>query len=183
MLSNTASEPSGVAETVFGYLRAQGDTDYIGEAVSQLEHSLQAAAMAVEAGSEDELVLAALLHDIGRFLPQSAKLPRMLAPDGTYIGTASHESVGERFLREVGFPGRVCAVVGAHVWAKRYLCATEEGYWEALSKSSKASLVHQVCWVDLSIESSCGRPSDEESMCRGDPSHLNRWKRPKGRTL
>ena len=148
MPSDTASDPRGVAETLFGYLRAQGDADYIGEAISQLEHSLQAADMAAKAGSDDELVLAALLHDVGRFLPQSAKLPRMLAPDGTYIEYASHESVGETYLREVGFPDRVCAVVGAHVWAKRVLCATEKGYWEALSKSSKATLVHQVCWVD-----------------------------------
>jgi predicted HD phosphohydrolase len=131
-------------QTLFGYLRAQGDSDYIGEAVSQLEHSLQAAALARESGSSNDVVIAALLHDVGRFLPQSTKLPRMLADDGTYIGTASHDSVGERYLKSVGFPESVCSIVGAHVWAKRYLCATETGYWESLSKSSKATLVHQV---------------------------------------
>lgn len=142
-------DPRNVAQTLFGYLRAQGDADYIGEAVSQLEHSLQAAALARSAGSDDEVVLAALLHDVGRFLPQSAKLPRMMAADGTYIGTASHDSVGERYLRSIGFSNRVCEIVGAHVWAKRYLCATEGGYWGDLSKSSKATLVHQV-WLALS---------------------------------
>lgn len=139
-----SQDAHNVVKTLFGYLRAQGDTDYIGEAVSQLEHSLQAAALAASAGSDEELILAALLHDVGRFLPRSAKQPRLLASDGTYIGTASHDSVGERYLREVGFPNRICEVVGAHVWAKRYLCATEPGYWESLSKSSKATLEHQV---------------------------------------
>lgn len=139
-----SQDPSDVVRTLFGYLYDQGQADYIGEAVSQLEHSLQAADLAVNAGSDDEVVLAALLHDVGRFLPQSAKQQRMLAADGTYIGTASHDSVGERYLREIGFPNRVCEIVGAHVWAKRYLCATEPGYWEDLSKSSKATLKHQV---------------------------------------
>ena len=137
-------DPRETVKTLFAYLDAQGQGDYIGEKISQLEHSLQAAALAAAARSDDEVVLAALLHDVGRFIPTSAKLPKMIASDGTYIGTASHERVGERYLRELGFSDRLCQIVGAHVWAKRYLCATEGGYWEALSKSSKATLEYQV---------------------------------------
>ena len=83
--------------------------------------------MAAKMGSDDELVLSALLHDVGRFWPQSAKLPRMLTLDGTYIRNASHESVGGTYLRGVGFPDRVCAVVGAHVWSKRVYMPLRRG--------------------------------------------------------
>jgi predicted HD phosphohydrolase len=38
----------------------------------------------------------------------------------------------------------VCQLVGAHVWAKRYLTATEPGYYEALSVTSKRTLKYQV---------------------------------------
>jgi len=39
-----------------------GEADYIGEAVSQVQHATQAAHAAVTAGAEDEIILAALLH-------------------------------------------------------------------------------------------------------------------------
>ena len=39
-----------MVSTLFGFVEAQGHADYIGEAVSQLEHSLQAAHFAKEAG-------------------------------------------------------------------------------------------------------------------------------------
>lgn len=144
MATGADEDPREVVKILFGFLRAQGDGNYLGEQISQLEHSLQAAALATNSGADQELVLAALLHDVGRFLPSSAKLPVMSDADGTYIGTASHDVVGERYLRSIGFPNRVCQIVGAHVWAKRFLCATEEGYWESLSKTSKSTLVYQV---------------------------------------
>jgi predicted HD phosphohydrolase len=142
-------------QTLFSYLTAQGQGDYIGESISQLEHSLQAAALASSSGADDATVLAALLHDVGRFIPAAKDLPRMIAADGTYVGTESHEAVGEKYLCGLGFPREVYEVVGAHVWAKRYLCATEPGYWEALSKSSKASLVFQVRERDYNTRTYC----------------------------
>ncbi|MBY0374774.1 MAG: HD domain-containing protein, partial [Bryobacteraceae bacterium] len=41
---------------------------YFGEQVTQLEHALQSAYLAVQAGADDETILAALLHDIGHVL-------------------------------------------------------------------------------------------------------------------
>jgi len=131
-------------QTLFSYLEAQGQADYIGEPISQLEHSLQAAALAKEAGSDDETVMAALLHDVGRFIPTAKDMPKMIATDGTFVGTESHELMGEKYLRGLGFSEKICEIVGAHVWAKRYLTATEESYWEGLSKSSKVTLEFQV---------------------------------------
>ena len=45
-----------------------GDIQYSGEGVSQLEHALQTATLALEAQASTELVTAALLHDLGHLL-------------------------------------------------------------------------------------------------------------------
>jgi putative nucleotidyltransferase with HDIG domain len=138
------SKARETVRTLLSFIDAQGKGDYIGEAISQVDHSLQAAALAKDAGSDDETVLAALLHDIGRFIPSAGDMPKMIAPDGTFVGIESHEITGEKYLRSIGFSDKICQIVGAHVWAKRYLTATEDGYWEALSKSSKVTLEFQV---------------------------------------
>ena len=147
--------PSGVSavrrqaedtiRTLFDYLTAQGQADYIGEAISQLEHSLQCAHRASEAHADPETIIGALLHDVGRFIPNSDydRTPAMIAPDGNFVGRASHEVLGERYLRDLGFSDKVCELVGGHVVAKRYLTATDDSYYAARSKSSKVSLKYQ----------------------------------------
>jgi putative nucleotidyltransferase with HDIG domain len=144
MLPSVVHRAEETIATLFSFLAAQGSSDYLGERVSQLEHSLQAAYLAHKAGADDETIIAALLHDVGRFIPQSREMPKMIAPGGTYIGTASHEVVGERYLRELGFSEKVCQLVGAHVTAKRYLTAVDKGYYDGLSQSSKQTLKYQV---------------------------------------
>uniref|UniRef100_A0A8H7N0P2 HD domain-containing protein n=1 Tax=Bionectria ochroleuca TaxID=29856 RepID=A0A8H7N0P2_BIOOC len=128
---------------LFSFILAQGHTEYLGESVSQLQHSLQSALQAQQDNCDDETVLAALMHDVGRFIPAADKMPKLIAPDGSYIGRASHDILGERYLRQLGFSEKVCQLVGSHVTAKRYLCAAENGYWESLSLSSKRTLEYQ----------------------------------------
>jgi 2-amino-1-hydroxyethylphosphonate dioxygenase (glycine-forming) len=151
--------------SLFAYLDAQGSADYIGEPISQLEHSLQAAHLALESlpasqrenpsPAERDLILSALLHDVGRFIPAADEMPKMIAADGTYVGREAHEVVGEKYLQGLGFGKGVSEVVGAHVWAKRYLCATEKGYWEDLSQSSKTTLKFQVSDFRNGLEVFC----------------------------
>lgn len=129
---------------LFAFITAQGSSDYIGEAVSQLQHSLQAATLAQNAGADEETLLGALLHDVGRFIPAADKMPAMIAPDGTNVGKASHEILGEQYLRQLGFSETICQLVGAHVVAKRYLCAVDPAYYDGLSRSSKLTLEFQV---------------------------------------
>lgn len=129
---------------LFDFITKQGNSDYIGEAVSQLEHSLQAGHLAVEAGADEETILGALLHDVGRFIPEGEKMPAIIAPDGTFVGRGSHEVTGERYLRQMGFSDKVCQLVRAHVMAKRYLTAVDKDYYDALSQSSKTTLKYQV---------------------------------------
>lgn len=132
-------------QTLFAFITAQGSSDYLGERVSQLHHSLQAAHLARRAGADDETVLGALLHDVGRFIPTlQSQMPPMIAPDGVFIGRASHEIFGERYLRELGFSDKICQLVGAHVMAKRYLTAVDDGYYDGLSETSKNTLKFQV---------------------------------------
>lgn len=151
-MSSPPAKPDAIVRELLEFIQSQGTTDYLGECLSQLEHSLQCAYMAQQSkdfGHDDEVVLAALLHDVGRFIPAAKNMTKMIAPDGSYIGTASHDAVGERYLRQLGFSEKVCQLVGAHVWAKRYLTATEPGYYEALSATSKRTLQYQVTYANI----------------------------------
>jgi putative nucleotidyltransferase with HDIG domain len=142
-LPSVAQRAQQTVKDLFYLIEEQGQSDYIGEAVSQLEHSLQAAQLAVDAGADDETVLGALLHDIGRFIPAADKMPSMMSDDGIFVGRGSHEELGERYLHQLGFSDKVCQLVGAHVMAKRYL-ATDKAYYDSLSMSSKTTLKYQV---------------------------------------
>lgn len=67
------------ADEVIDLMLACGGAAYFGEPVSQLEHALQAAWFATQDGSSREMVVAALLHDIGHLLhdlPETAAWSR-----------------------------------------------------------------------------------------------------------
>ena len=123
-------------ETVLEILGTADTTEYIGEPVSQLEHGLQAAALAQRAGQPTTVILAALLHDIGHLIDTDA--PEM---DG--LGVVDHEGLGARFLGELGFSEDLCHLVRSHVQGKRYLCYRKTGYYDALSPASRGTLEWQ----------------------------------------
>ena len=106
---------------------------YGGEEVTQLEHALQCAQLAEQAGAGAELVAAALLHDIGHLVASELRRAPLPGADDT------HEELGARFLRAL-FPQAVLEPIRLHVDAKRYLCFSEPGYWDSLSAASKRSL-------------------------------------------
>jgi gamma-butyrobetaine dioxygenase len=110
-----------------------GAAAYFGEAVSQREHALQAAQLARAAYASDELIVAALLHDIGHLLHG---LPEHIAEQGI---DGHHESGGATWLAR-HFPPPVVEPVRLHVAAKRYLCAVEPSYLAGLSAASQRSL-------------------------------------------
>jgi phosphonate degradation associated HDIG domain protein len=120
-------------ETILALFRQRGDTAYYGEPVSQTEHALQAADLAVREGAPDALVVAALLHDIGHLLHD---LGEGIADQGV---DACHEEAGERWL-SARFGPEVTEPVRLHVAAKRYLCATDPEYAAILSPASTLSL-------------------------------------------
>ncbi|KAJ6163683.1 hypothetical protein N7497_003662 [Penicillium chrysogenum] len=113
--------PKEKAEALIGALEKYGQGDYIGESISQLEHCLQAAHQASKANARDELVIAALLHDIGQIIPlESTKEARMNIRESTEnVGRVGHEAIGASYLRSLGFSEVVCRLVNSHVAAKR----------------------------------------------------------------
>ena len=126
-----------VVDRVFERLGKGATEDYVGEAVTQLEHALQCAALADRAGLDEVEVLAALLHDVGHLdAPPSA--PRMAE-----LGVVDHEHLGARFLESLGAPERLCRLVAGHVQAKRYLVTTRPGYVARLSAASLGTLAFQ----------------------------------------
>lgn len=104
------------------------------EDVTELDHALQAAALARADGAPDHLIAAALLHDVGHLVgDDNVGLDEALAED------FHHERVGARHLTQ-WFSPEVTAPVALHVAAKRYLCAVEPEYLDGLSPSSVRSL-------------------------------------------
>ncbi|WP_211770370.1 TauD/TfdA family dioxygenase [Kutzneria sp. CA-103260] len=103
-----------------------GAAAYLGEPVTQAQHMLLAGAAALHAQAPDHLVAAALLHDIGHLVADEQH----------------HDTAGARFLAR-WFPPAVTEPVRLHVAAKRYLCATEPGYFESLSQASVRTLGFQ----------------------------------------
>ena len=115
-----------------------GHDAYFGEPVTQLEHALQAAQLAEQAGADRETVVAAFLHDIGHLLPEEDGHAYM---DG--YGTVDHERLGADFLRQRGFSEKVAQLIENHVNAKRYLVAKSMNYFERLSEASLRTLEFQ----------------------------------------
>jgi phosphonate degradation associated HDIG domain protein len=123
-------------EEVFRLIRERGGDAYFGEPVSQREHALQAAWLAVEAKRRPALVVAALLHDIGHLLHD---LSENAADDGV---DTRHEENGYRWLLD-RFGPEIAEPVRAHVAAKRYLCRVDPEYFAMLSPASVQSLALQ----------------------------------------
>ncbi|QHJ01085.1 HD domain-containing protein [Xylophilus rhododendri] len=113
-----------------------GATQYSGEPVTQTEHALQTAWFAEQDGADDELVTAALLHDLGHLLHDHGETPTERGIDDL------HQFAALPFLRGL-FGERVLDAIRWHVDAKRYLCATRPEYRDGLSADSQRSLLLQ----------------------------------------
>ena len=135
MNSNQSSE---VADEIISMYRDHGGEEYAGEKVSQLEHMVQTARLASQQGYDEEVILAAFLHDIGHICV-SAKGDEAM---GEY-GVKDHEEIGANFLKRKGFSKRVVRLVESHVEAKRYLTYKDPGYYDQLSAASKKTLEYQ----------------------------------------
>jgi len=122
-----------VADEVLALYGARGAGAYFGERVSMTEHGLQAAWFGQMEGAPEPLILAGLLHDVGHLLEA---VPDDLAD---WTSDARHEETGARWLAE-RFGPEVSEPVRLHVAAKRYLCATDAGYFRQLSPASVHTL-------------------------------------------
>ncbi len=114
----------------------RGGEEYLGEPVTMAQHMLQGATLAERQGLREEVIVAALLHDIGHFTSEFGTYH----PDDTQ--DRHHEDAGAEVLGDF-FPTVVTDCVRYHVAAKRYLCATRPSYFERLSAASVHTLALQ----------------------------------------
>jgi len=132
--------PSTIIPFLDGIFTRRGADEYLGEPVTIGEHMLQAAHFAQRDGHEDQVIVAALLHDIGHFTGEFIGMP---LPSGTMFledqTDRQHENAGAAVLEQF-FPDLVVDCCRYHVAAKRYLCAREPGYFDRLSEASVHSL-------------------------------------------
>lgn len=128
-LSKSRSEN---VDALFELMERHGQSFY-DEAVTQLEHALQAAHLARESQASMEQITAALLHDIGHFLVDEHDAQSdFLAEDW------HHETIAARQL-EPFFGKAVTEPILLHVPAKRYLCTVNADYFNGLSLASQRS--------------------------------------------
>jgi phosphonate degradation associated HDIG domain protein len=127
-----------IADEIIELYSHHGGEEYAGEKVTQLEHMVQAAQLAEQQGYDEEVILAAFLHDIGHICEAAHGDNEM---DG--FGIKDHEDAGADFLRRRGFSERLIRLVQSHVGAKRYLTYKYPSYYEQLSEASKKTLEYQ----------------------------------------
>ena len=126
-------DADSIVDFIADIFERRGADSYLGEAVTMSEHMLQGALLAEQAGADDALVAAALLHDIGHY---TSEFP----PDAQDQGIDNRHDVAGAAVLAPYFPKRVTDCVRYHVPAKRYLCATDPGYFARLSEASVLTL-------------------------------------------
>ena len=160
-------ESHRITDRLLAALAGSASRRYGAERVSELVHALQCADLARAAGADDELTLACLLHDVGRFAVDQAQVLDRVGGGGP--GARGHHEVGADLIAPF-VPERVAWLVRMHADAKRYLCATETDYHAGLSPASRHTLTLQ------------GGPMAPEEVARhaahpwfADALRLRRW--------
>ncbi|MDA5093087.1 HD domain-containing protein [Aliiroseovarius sp. KMU-50] len=125
--------PENIVDFIGGIFERRGGEEYLGEPVTMAEHMLQGATIAEQNGQSEEIIVGALLHDIGHFTSEFGTYH----PDDTE--DRHHEDAGAEVLEQF-FPSVITDCVRFHVAAKRYLCATKPEYYKRLSPASAHTL-------------------------------------------
>ena len=122
-----------IVDFIGSIFERRGGEEYLGEPVTMGQHMLQGATLAEQNAEPDEIVVGALLHDIGHFTSEFGTFS-MDDTEDRY-----HENAGAALLENF-FPSVITDCCRYHVAAKRYLCATDPKYLNKLSDASVHSL-------------------------------------------
>jgi phosphonate degradation associated HDIG domain protein len=132
-MSKLSLDHSTIVDFIADIFERRGAESYLGEPVTMSQHMLQGAVLAEREGASEELVAAALLHDIGHYTSEFGPY----SPDDTEDN--HHDEAGAKVLEHF-FPPVITECVRLHVAAKRYLCATDASYFDKLSVASRHTL-------------------------------------------
>jgi len=130
-------DSENIADSILDVYQKMGSANYSGEQITQLEHACQAGALAGLDKQDDDVILAAFLHDFGHLLVSDT------TENMDAYGVKDHEKIGADKLAEYGFSEKVTTLVQSHVLAKRYLCFANERYYTQLSLASRMTLAFQ----------------------------------------
>ena len=122
-----------IVDFIGSIFERRGGEEYLSEPVTMGQHMLQGATLAEQNEELDEIVVGALLHDIGHFTSEFGTFS-MDDTEDRY-----HENAGAAVLEKF-FPRVITDCCRYHVAAKRYLCATDPLYFNKLSDASVHSL-------------------------------------------
>ena len=111
----------------------RGSCSFYDEEITQLQHALQCATLAIESNESDKFITASLFHDLGHMLTGEDVNNHDFLNNDQY-----HENVAESFLSKY-FTEKVNYSIKMHVIAKRYLCSVQSDYYDNLSDGSKRS--------------------------------------------
>ncbi|OJW82701.1 MAG: hypothetical protein BGO69_06935 [Bacteroidetes bacterium 46-16] len=119
-----------MVDKIFALYEEYGQEAYNEEA-TMLAHMMKCARLAEEDGYDDEMIVAAFLHDVGHFLELTKKSAHK---------DIDHDELGARYLQELGFPCRIAELVSGHIAVKRFLTFTNPAYYNNLPDTGKLSL-------------------------------------------
>ena len=135
-MSREDLSPDTIVDFLGDIVARRGADSYLGEPVTIGQHMLQAAHLAETEGAGEDLIAAALLHDIGHYTGEFGE-------DYIEQGVDNHHDEAGAQVLERFFPPLVTECVRLHVAAKRYLCATDPSYFGKLSDASVKTLALQ----------------------------------------
>jgi 2-amino-1-hydroxyethylphosphonate dioxygenase (glycine-forming) len=117
-----------VVSCLFELLQTAGQKSYNQEGFTYLDHGLECAYQAALTSSDEEIIVAALLHHIG-FLCGDFETEE----DPNAIENMDHKEIGKSFLEECGFSPRICELTKGVLEAKRYLAFQDPHFFDSLS--------------------------------------------------
>lgn len=123
--------------------------------MTQTDHALHCATRAEHAGEGIDLIVAALLHDIGHMLAAGVHQQSGWHVDQSTLPAANARDVGGGEMVAAKRAARKLSLVALQGWlpdnavaavrllhpAKRYLCAVEDDYWEKLTSATQVELL------------------------------------------